>query len=158
MLQEAVDELFCREGASAFLASVTGLIAEGDLVVFKGLNAFVTNGHAEDVRGQVFQGVVSGTYRLAVHDPLLPPDLWKNGPIWGFLLQSLAHLGAENLGKRSDWDQEFPASWMPGGSICSQRPRRDEVMDMGVKGQVASPGMQDPHQANLPAQEARVKG
>jgi len=48
----AVGELLGWEGATAFLAGVTGTVAEGDLVGLKGLNAFVANGHKENVGGQ----------------------------------------------------------------------------------------------------------
>ncbi len=73
-------------------------------------------------------------------------------------MQCLAFLGAEDPGKSPNWEQEITAIWAPSTAIFRQCSYRGEVMDVRVVSQIAFPGMQDPHKADLATQEARILG
>jgi hypothetical protein len=50
-------------------------VAKGYLVVLQHDQAPVADGHTEDIRGQVLQGGAAIPHRLAVHHPILLPNL-----------------------------------------------------------------------------------
>jgi hypothetical protein len=53
VLEEAVDELFSREGAELVLASIRRAVAKSDLVIFELDQAAVADGDPEDVRSEI---------------------------------------------------------------------------------------------------------
>ena len=91
-----------------------------------------------------------------MHDPLLLPDLGRNVPEAIGGLQSLAKFGSEDPGQGSHGEQEVVPGREPGFPVAGQAARGDEVMNVRVIGQVASPGVQDPHHSDLAADEAGV--
>ncbi len=59
MLEEATNELFGGDGAVFELVSGGVFIRESDLAIMQAAEAVVTDGHAKDVRGEVFEGFVA---------------------------------------------------------------------------------------------------
>lgn len=74
VLEEAVDELFGREGAIGVLAGSGRAVAKSDLVVFEFDEAAVGDGDPEDVGSEILEGGAAIADRLAVDDPVLLPD------------------------------------------------------------------------------------
>src|SRR5512138_1582686 len=66
MLQEAVDELFCRQGATFFSASLGGAVAKRDPVGLQLEEAVVAQGNPENIRRQVLQGIQTGAHAFTV--------------------------------------------------------------------------------------------
>ena len=91
-----------------------------------------------------------------MHDPLLRPDLRWNLGKTGVLAQSLAEVAAEEARECSDREQEVGASWQPGLSIRGEATGRHEIVHMRVVAQVTRPGVEDPDEANLAADETRI--
>lgn len=84
MLEETVHEFLRREGTLLELSGIGGAVLEGDL---GGLHAAgvehtdqpaITESDAVNIRRQVTQGRLPIAHRLAMHDPLLLPDLGWN--------------------------------------------------------------------------------
>ena len=78
VLEEAVDELFGREGAERDLAGIGRAVAKGDLVVFEFYQAAVADGDPEDVESQVFEGRAAIADRFAMDDPILHPNAGRD--------------------------------------------------------------------------------
>jgi len=57
VLEEAADELLGRQGAGSERAGVGGAVAEGDPVMLDFQDAPVADGDAEDVGGEILEGV-----------------------------------------------------------------------------------------------------
>ena len=55
VLQKAMDEFFCLQRAELGLAGVSGVVTEGDLVIFQLDDAAVADGDAKDGGGQVLE-------------------------------------------------------------------------------------------------------
>ena len=66
--------------------------------------------------------------------------------------------GSEDPGESFDREQEAMVSWPPGAVIGCQPTGRDEIVNVRMVGQVASPGVQDADQAELSADKAGVLG
>lgn len=164
MLKETVDEFVGGEGTELGLVGVGRTIAEGDLVVLELHQAAVGKGNAEDIGSQIFESRASVANRFAVHDPVLfprkgrdlRPNRGKGGIGEGGLLEGVEEFGAEDLGKGFHREQEIRVGRVPGALIGCQSASRDEVVNMGVKREVAAPGVQDAEHADLSAEEARI--
>ena len=80
MLQETVNELFSRERAVFELAGLGSSILESDQGRFHAARVHhfgetaIANGHAVDIRSQIFESGLSVANRLAVHHPIFVPD------------------------------------------------------------------------------------
>ena len=73
VLQEAADEFFGRRGAEPGAAGVGEAVTECHFAVFQFEDAVVADGDAEDVGGEILEGVEAIANRLAMHHPLLLP-------------------------------------------------------------------------------------
>jgi hypothetical protein len=141
VLQETADELLSREGARLPATGSPVTVTEGDLTVLTFENPVVGKSNAKDIGGQVFEGGLTCADRLAVDDPLLPPDLkWDLVEQVG-LLQSGAELGPKQPGEGFDVNQESVAGTPPGVPISGQTAAGNEVMNVGMVGQIAGPGL-----------------
>ena len=156
VLEEAVDELFGREGAERDLAGIGRAVAKGDLVVFEFYQAAVVDGDPEDVGSQVLEGSAAVADRFTVDDPILLPD--GNRDIVGEVgfLESVMEFGPEDPGESLDWEQEMMMGRQPGAVIGGQPTSGDEIVNVRMVGQVASPGVQDTDQAELSADKAGI--
>jgi hypothetical protein len=73
----------------------------------------------------------------------------------GFL-QSVLEFSPEDLGEGLDREQEVMVGRQPGTMIVREPTRRDEIMNVRVIGQVASPSVQDADQTELSADKTRI--
>ena len=75
MLKEAANELFSRDGGEFDPVCRGLLVGEGNESILECNDAPVANGHPEDIRGEILEGSVAGTDRLAMDNPVFIPDL-----------------------------------------------------------------------------------
>jgi hypothetical protein len=158
VLEEAVDELFGGESAERGLAGIGRAVAKGDLIVFEFYQAAVADGDPEDVGSQVLEGSAAIADRFAVDDLLLLPDGGRDIVGKAGSLKSAKEFGPEDLGESLDWEQEVMVSSEPGSVIGGQPTSGDEIVNVRMVGQVASPGVQDTDQTELSADKAGVLG
>jgi hypothetical protein len=157
-LEEAADELLGLESGGSEGAGVGGAIAEGDLAVVQLEDAVIADGDAKDVGSQILEGVESIAHGLAMDDPVLLPDCWWDKGEEVGLAQSVAELGAKDEGEGLDGKEKVLSGGQPSLTIRGKAASGDEVVNVGVVAEVASPGMEDADEADLPADEARVLG
>jgi hypothetical protein len=92
-----------------------------------------------------------------VHDPFLFPNRGGDGASERGFVEGVEELGSEDPGESFHREKETMVSREPGKSIGCQCASRDEIVNMGMIGEVAAPGVQDAEHADLSTQEARVK-
>ena len=158
MLEKAVDELFGREGAEHDPAGSGRAVTKGDLVVFEFYQAAVADGDPEDVGSQVLEGSAAVADRFAVDDPILLPDSGRDIVGEAGSLESVMEFGPKDFGEGLDWKQEMMVGREPGTVIGGQPTGRDEIVNVRMVGQVASPGVQDTDQTELSADKTGVLG
>jgi len=151
VLQKAVNELFCRQGTTFFCAGLSGAVAKRDAVIFQLEEAVVANGNSENVRGQILQGMQASADRFTMHNPLLLPNICRNACITSGVTQRLLQFATENPGERSHRQQEIVPCPNPAFFSALPTTARDEIVDVRMVGQVASPGVQHTHHPNLAA-------
>jgi hypothetical protein len=163
MLKEALKEVLDRKSARFELAGIGGAILEGNLggfhaaARFERKQAAIADGNPMDIGSEIFKGGLPIANGLAVHDPLLRPDL--GGDLLkeiGFL-QTALEGSAKQPGECPHRQEEPLASRQPGLAIGVQAASGSEVMHMRMKDQVAGPGVKDTHQTDLAADMARVE-
>jgi len=142
MLEEARDEAVDGQ-CEAFGLMCAGIdVAEGDAVVFEGFDAVVGQRDATDVAGEILGGVLAVSRELRLNVPGLAEDrridlIEQPRPVEG-----VADLGAEDSGECVSREQEAAVGgFAPSFAAFGQSARGDEEMDMGVVGEVASPGV-----------------
>lgn len=153
-----MDELVGGEGTELELASSGRAVTKGDLVVFELDQAAVADCDPEDVRCQVLEGSVAIADRFAVDDPVLLPDIGWDGVGEAGSLEGVKEFGPEDSGKGLDREQEVMVGREPGAMIRGQPTCRDEIMNVRMVGQVASPSVQDTDQTELTADKTGVLG
>jgi len=159
VLQETVDELLGREGAQGRVVGVGGAVTECNPAVFEFEDAGVGDGDAEDVRGEILERVPAIADRLAVYDPRLSPHTGGNLGETTTRPQGITELGAEDRRERLDGEQEVGVLCrQPGVAVHGGDAGGDEIMDVRMEGEVASPRMQHADQAQLSTEETWVAG
>jgi len=103
----------------------------------------IGDGHSEDVRGKVIEGCFAGTDGLGIDVPVDRPDFRRDLIEETGLVHFIAELGFEDLGKSSDGEIEVDPGGVPEAIGGGEGAAWDDVMDMGVKLQGPSPGVQD---------------
>ena len=93
-----------------------------------------------------------------MHDPVFCPHVGRDAAKEVGLAQSVAELGTKDTGKGFDREKEPLSGREPGLSVGGQTASGNQVVDVGVEGQVATPGVEDADHANLPTDEAWVQG
>jgi hypothetical protein len=164
MLEETLHEFLGRERTLLELPGVGGAVLEGDLGRFHAAavqqadQAAIAKRHAADIGRQIAKRCLPIAHGFAMHDPVLLPnvgwDLCKEG---SFLQQTLEG-GTKQLGERLHGHEEIVMSLAPGPPIRMHTTARNEVVHVGMVGEVAGSGMQDAHQPNLPTHKARIMG
>ena len=114
MLEEAVDEFFCGEGAELVQAGIGRAVAKSDLIVFELDQAAVADGDAEDVGSQVLKDSAAVADWFAVNDPILFPDTGRDIVGEASLLQGVVEFGPEYPGEGFDREQEVMVGRQPG--------------------------------------------
>ena len=158
VLEEAVDELFGREGAEFELVCVGRAVVKGDLVIFEFYQAAVADGDTEDVGSQVLEGSATIADRFAMDNPILLPDGGRDIVGEAGFLKGVKEFGPEDFGEGFDWEQEVMVGREPGAVIGGQPTGRDEIVNVRMVGQVTSPGVQDADQTELSPDKAGVLG
>jgi hypothetical protein len=106
VLEEPTNELFGCHRTAADLVRGRCLVLKGDLVIFQLQDAIVADGHAQDVRCQIFAGFLACADGLAVHDPSLVPDRFVHPREPVGLVQWRSALGSEDHAEGLDVDQD----------------------------------------------------
>ncbi len=84
MLEETLEKLLNRKRTLFELSGVGSAILKGDLGTFhtaailKRKQTVIADGNPMDIRSQILEGSLSIAHRLAMHNPLLLPDLGRN--------------------------------------------------------------------------------
>src|SRR5215211_6157404 len=102
-----MDELFGAQGTSFFSTGLGVAIAEGHTIPCQLQDPVVANGHPENVRGQILQGVQTRADRFTVHNPLLLPDLRRDARITISASQRLLEFATKNFGEGAHWQEEI---------------------------------------------------
>lgn len=157
MLEEARDEAVGGQD-EAFGLMGTGIdVAEGDAVVFEGFDAVVGQRDAMDVAGEILGGVLAAARELKVDVPGLVEErridlIEQTRPVKG-----VADLGAEDGGESVSREKEAAVGRLaPSFAVFGQSARRDEEVDVGVVGEVASPGVKHGKNAKGGANPLRI--
>ena len=151
-----MDEFFCGEGAELVQAGIGRAVAKSDLIVFELDQAAVADGDPEDIRSEIFDGSAAIADRFAVNDPILFPDTGRDIVGEASLLQGVVEFGPEYPGEGFDREQEVMVGRQPGAMIGGHPTGRDEIVNVRMIGQVASPGVQDADQAELSADKTGI--
>ena len=112
VLEEALDEMLHREGASFELASICGAVLEGELgslqaaTLIHGDQAPVAEGNAVDVGGQIFESSLPITNWFAVDNPFSSPDFSRNLCVECGFAQGVLEGSAEQFGERLYWQEK----------------------------------------------------
>ena len=156
-LAEAFDKLLGGNGRESGPICGRVLVGECDQAIIEREDAAIADGDAKDVRSEVFEGGLARAYRLRVNDPIFAPDLLIKEMEEIALFEQVPELGAEQDRERLDVNEEILPGLEPAG-IFGQAASGDDVVDVRMVEEVASPGMEDADGANLSADEARVGG
>jgi len=164
MLEETLQETFDGEGAGFELSGVGRAILESDLgsletaAMLNGDQAAIADGDAMNIGSQIFESSLTIANGFAMDDPILVPNLCGDLIKERGVLQSASKGSTEQLGKGLHRQEEVIAGRKPELPIWAQPASRSQVVEVGMIEQIARPGMQDTHQANLTADIAWVLG
>ena len=156
MLQKAANELFGGKSRGLELAGIGCAITKGDPAIVHIENAVIADGNAKDVGSQVLESEGSVADRFTMHDPIFMPHLWGNVGKAIAILQSIPKLGPEYPGKRFYGKQKGLGSWQPQFTVLVKSPARNQVVDVRVVTQIASPSVKHAHHTHLSADKTRV--
>ena len=143
MLEESPEKLDGVEMGRTGAGTAHFPVREGDGTVCEAHETVVGNSDPEDLWGEGGEGGVAVVIGLAVDIPRDGPGLWID------LLQQtgLAHVFFEERAgdgrERFDRDKEVRSGGAPGRAVLREAPTRDHRVDMGVRLQLPTPGMQD---------------
>ena len=151
-----MDEFFGGEGAELDLAGIGRAVAKGDLVVFEFDQAAVADGDSEDVGSEILEGSAAVANWFAVDDPVLFPDGGRDIVGEARFLKGVVEFCSEDPGEGFDREQEVMVGRQPGAMIGGHPTGGDEIVNVRMVGQVASPGMQDTDQAELSADKTGI--
>jgi len=164
MLEETVNEFLCRERTAFELSGVGSAVLKGDLGRFHSAGVqhldqtAIAESHPVDIGSQILERSLPVANRLAVHDPIAVPDLWRYLCEEGCCAQEMLEASAEQSRECPHWQEEIVARREPSLSISAQPAAWNEIMDMRMVGQIACPAMQHSHPAYLASNETRVAG
>src|SRR5450432_2013383 len=127
MLEEAADELLGRDRATLELGGGRLFVGESDLTILELPHAVVADGHAEDVRSEILEGLRAGAHRLGMDHPVFTPDAGCDLSEERSLAQGITKLGAEDAGERFDGHEKVRAGRTP-AAVVSEAAAGDYVM------------------------------
>lgn len=157
MLEKTRDEGVNRQGESSGLMGARIDVAEGDVVVFEGFDAFVGQSDPMDVAGEILGGVLAVAGALRVDVPGLAEDRGIDLIEQPRLVEGVADFGAKDGGEGVSRDEKVAMGRLaPGFPVFGQAAPGDEEMDVGVVGEVARPGMKHGKNAEGGADPLRV--
>jgi len=157
--QESPDELHHPQAHGSPSAALWLLIAERHPAVLHFDDTAVGDGHAEDIRGEVFNTRLRIPDRLTVDVPVLLPCFGRDMLQESGLPHPVAELGAKDGRKSQDRQIEGRIRRMPATIPGRKRSAGNDVVDMGMVLQLPSPGMQHAEETRqITANELRVLG
>ena len=151
-----MDELFSPQGTTFFCAGLGVAIAKGHTVIFQLEEAVVAHGDPENVRRQILQAHSDRSPRL---HSARPTPAARPLPEYGHNNRCHATPAAVCHGKL--WRALAPATGNCGVQAPAlfrllPSPARNEIVDVRMVGQVASPGVQHAHHPDLAANPTRL--
>jgi len=160
VLEKAAHELEGLEFDRGGLAGFALAIVPTDSAIGHPLNDAIGGGGFEDVAGEITQGIFTRASGLAADVPMTLPDLGRDpGEELGlFLEQAGFEEGAAAIAQRLMVEEERFACRDPGASVQAETPARHQVMDVGMKDEGATPGVEDTQHAQLGSQPAGIGG
>ena len=147
MLQEATDELDNIEGQDSRSFTVGLAIANQHGAVLDAEDARVGDGDFENVGSQIFESGITGGDRLAVDIPGNLPDIGWDSIQEFCLLHQIAELGFEDFGESFDGEKEIDSGGMPRAIGRTKRATANDVVNMGMVLQGASPSVEHAEEA-----------
>lgn len=158
MLEESAQELVGLQLDGGELAGFALAKGPQEFAVGQEFDRAIGRGGFKHVTGEIAQRILTGTGRLRSDVPWMFPDrcghLCEQG--WMLAAQSFfeesAHVSAQGL----VMEQEIVGCRHPGASIQTEPAAGDEVMDVRVKDERTSPGVEDAEHAQLRTQAAGI--
>ena len=160
VLQEAAHPIERFQQDGGVLAGFAVAIRPSDFTVGLDVQEAVGGGGFEDVTGKVTERVFAGTGRLATDVPMALPNLGRDlGEEFGmFLAEVFLEKGATVIAQRSVMEEELGAGGHPLATVRAEAAGGNEIMDMGMENEGASPSVQDPKHAQLSTETAGMAG
>jgi len=160
VLEEAAHELQGLQLERSVLARFALTIIPAQAAIGQFRNVAIAGGGFEDVAREIAQGVLARTGALAAHVPRAFPHLG------GHLREQCRMLLEQPLfEERTDVgtqgfvvEEKLVARGHPTASIETQASPRNQIMDVGMKDEGATPGVEHAQHAQLRAQPAGIAG
>lgn len=134
------------------------LEAERDVPVCERFQAVGGEGNPGDGGGKGGEDLSAGARWCLVGSPVLVPDLRRDGRAEGGGGQCRLTRATEELGERSARNEPGIRAGREPLRVCwGQGPSGDEIMPRRMGGQGPSPGVEDAHHANRPAEVVRIQ-
>ena len=117
MLKETLEKLLNRKRTLFELTGIGSAVLKGDLRTFHGTTVVkskqtaIADGDAMDIRRKILEGSLTISNRLAIHDPLLRPDLGGNKLKEFQFLQTASEGSSKQFGESAHWQEESLARW-----------------------------------------------
>jgi hypothetical protein len=122
-------------------------IANEDHTVLDFQDSRIGDSDSEDVGSKILQACFAGAYGLGVDVPIDLPEIRRDLIEETGLFHFIAELGFEDLGESSDGEIEIDPGGVPDATGGGEGATGDDVMDMGVKLQGTTPGVEDPEES-----------
>jgi len=119
-------------------------VFEKDSSIFELYNTAVGDGDFKHIGSQVLETALGGTDGLTVDNPVLIPDIGINLGIKVAVFDDVAEFGLEDFRHGLDRQKKIDSGTVPFAVGFGQRPTGHDVMDVGMIGHFAAPGMQHP--------------
>ena len=119
------------------------------MTVIAGNDPAVTDGHSEDVRGEILQGCPAVADGFGMDDPGLTPDRRIDLRQYAGAVQGVTELGAKEDRQSRHRHQELGMRRQPLGTVGADAPAGHHVMNVRVILQSAAPGVQHTEEAAL---------
>ena len=147
MLEEAADELDNIEGQDSRSFTVGLSIANQHGAVLDADDARVGDGDFEDVGSQIFESSLTGGERLSIDVPVDVPHVGGDLIEQMGLFHQIAELGSEDFRESMNGEKEIDFGGMPGAIGRTKGATANDVVNMGMVLQGASPSVEHAEEA-----------
>lgn len=162
MLKEAGKESDRIENEPLRFAGLRLDVTQCDVTIVIADESLIAQRGAENVSRKVIESFAPGSDALAVDNPVNEPDIRGDAfeQLGSLRLKPLLEAVAEAAGKQLDGQQIRlalfgDAALSPCATIGPQAAAGDDVMDMGMIGELPSPGVKDAEEAEFASEMAR---
>jgi hypothetical protein len=135
------------EGHGSPSIAVGLLIAKEYGMVFDLEDSVVGDGDAEDVGGEIFDGVRAVSDGLGIDIPGDVPELGVDLVEERCLFHFVAELGSEEDGEGFDGEEEVEVGGVPGMVLGGDGASWNDIVDVGVVVELTAPGVEDTEEA-----------